>query len=157
MAKPAGGEESESEGSESPLPLQNGDLREVAEAEDDNEEAEDSDVEPFNQGEMDQAPAPEDEGATESESEIAEPASPEIREIEPSERSYKGRDELFESPAAGNSGPRQNVIIEMCIGLMQHMAKHEPKIMKRLGFPIQFDHLVGSQSFHVPSPHLWTE
>ena len=64
---------------------------------------------------------------------VHEPPPP---QPEPEPRSPEGasakthRDRLFESPDAGNSGPRREHIVEMCISLMQFLHKTHPFIMK---------------------------
>lgn len=44
----------------------------------------------------------------------------------------RGPDYLFGSPACGNSGPKRDQIVEMCVALMQHLHNTHPEIMKCL-------------------------
>lgn len=144
LAAPSDGDESESElgttlplhsesDSESKLPIQDEDQCDEMPCAHVVEHSDQSDDEPSDQNEMDQVPSDSD-GENSREAENEAPPSPEIQEITPEERKYAGRDELFQSPMAGNSGPRQEVITELCVGLMQFLHKNEPQILEPPSF-----------------------
>ena len=54
-------------------------------------------------------------------------------DIDLSQNTEASCNDLFESPACGNSGPHRNELVEMCISLMQFLAIEHPDIMKSLG------------------------
>lgn len=139
LEAPASQDEDESESEHELLPLQDEGPRPCKElpmtqATESSESESDSDKAPNVHGEMDQVPSDHEDASSEHEA----PASPEIVEIQPGEQKYAGPNELFESPMAGNSGPRREVLIEMCTGLMQYLHKHQPHIMKLLDFSLSF-------------------
>ena len=57
-----------------------------------------------------------------------------VQDLRTPERTCDGgwREELFTTPQFGNSGPRHEDIMEMCVGLMQYFGTTHPHIAKFL-------------------------